>query len=1179
METLTRHYCWFSVVLAVHLLILLAYTPFANSEALLIHANSASTSSNVVNVGILHSLTGTLAISEITVVEAELMAIDEINKAGGLLGKQIVPLILDGQSSASVFAQKAQQLTANASIVNVFGCWTSASRKAVKPIFEASNILLWYPIQYEGQECSPSIMYSGAAPNQQLEPAVRWLLYNYPTKPFFLVGSDYVYPRTSNAITKAMLTTLGRSWIAEEYCVLPSNDADVAANKAKITQIISMIQTLMPDGGIILNTLNGDANVEFFTQFQAANFTVDKYPTMSFSITETEISSVGKEKLLGHYTTWNYFMTDPSKTPITDADYLSKDFIQAFWKQYNDSKALVNDPMEAAYIHVKVWALAVQKAQTFDADKVRRAAYGLLFDAPEGTVTLRPNHHFAKYVRIGKLGSSGRFDVVFETTTTVNPQPWNQWLPTTRGYICDHRVANGTMYKPPSVNVILLYSSDDMPVLDAQRMAVDEVNTVQGGINNKLLVPIVINIDFNETTLIQMISNFTSTDTIDAVFGTSLNPSRMSKWTRVWSSVKSTNPSVGEPIMYLPPSYYPACSQNVVYMGPGASQVMTPTLTYLQDQNINGIFVVGEQNDPNSEAILSYVNRTLHTYLPNTAWLGSCQYGSNLDCNSILTAAITSTPSSSRIVIINTMYQSNPQINSLFSLAKTWTSPPRSQTILIMSTSIGETHLTTNMTNHYAIGTYFQDIQWPSNSVFLSSFRSLYGTSLPVTESMEKAYTSIAIVYPTAATAADSTDPTSVRVNGWGTYNTPAGDITIEMSNKITSIVRIARVINLGGKLKYRTVLGQDSTYLVSYSPQKGEGINQDEVCYFGPRITNPSSFDALRYIVIIIAACCIVFFIITMLWVAQHAHLLVIRHSGALFLYLMLTGCIINLAYVFLLVPVVKTRSLCIAEFWPIHAGFILVFAGLIQKVYTIFNATRRRKYLKPAKNARHEFIKQVSFACVVFLAYMIFRSIFESDQVEVFHEEKIPGVLIQETMRCRSGVWNWSILGIEVLMVVVGISLSLQVREVHSVFNESFHLGMAIYVWAFVKIINEVFLLFIPFDYQIEFGMKAVGEIIPSLHTVVMFLYPKFIAVSQGKGDEMPVGSQSSKSSTSSSNNGGVDSGLMRAPSRGPQTKLRRNSFTEKSIPVPPLPPIAGSAYTDVSDSDSENESTAST
>lgn len=393
-------------------------------------SSAASTSGgDTIKVGILHSLSGTMAISEKSVVDAEQLAIEEINKAGGVLGKQIEAIVEDGASEWPTFAEKATKLIDQNKVVTIFGCWTSASRKAVLPVFEQKDHMLWYPVQYEGQECSKNIFYTGAAPNQQIEPSVDWLLEN-KGKEFFLVGSDYVFPRTANTIIKAQLESKGGKVVGEDYLPLGSTE---------VTPIIAKIKQALPNGGIIYNTLNGDSNVAFFKQLQGAGLGPDKYPSMSVSIAEEEVRAIGPEYLKGHYAAWNYFQT--VDTPA------NKKFVEAFKAKYGSDR-VTNDPMEAAYIMVHLWKQAVEKAQSTDLAKVRAAAIGQTFEAPEGTVTMDKNHHISKVVRIGEVRDDGLFEIVYSTDKAVAPVPWNQYVAETKGYACDWTDPNkGGKYK------------------------------------------------------------------------------------------------------------------------------------------------------------------------------------------------------------------------------------------------------------------------------------------------------------------------------------------------------------------------------------------------------------------------------------------------------------------------------------------------------------------------------------------------------------------------------------------------------------------------------------------------------------------------------------------------------------------------------------------------------------
>lgn len=396
-----------------------AASPAAESPAA---SSPAAASGDAIKVGILHSLSGTMAISEQSVVDSTQLAIEEINKAGGIGGKQIDAIVEDGASDWPTFAEKAKKLIDEDQVVVIFGCWTSASRKAVLPVFEEKNHMLFYPVQYEGQECSKNIFYTGAAPNQQIEPSVDWLL-KEKGKDFYLVGSDYVFPRTANTIIKAQLAAKGGKTVGEDYLPLGSTE---------VTPIIAKIRSALPNGGVIYNTLNGDSNVAFFKQMQGAGLTPDKYPVMSVSVAEEEVKAIGTDFLKGHFAAWNYFMTVDSPE--------NKKYVDAFKAKFGNDR-VTNDPMEAAYISVNIWKQAVEKAggpgTPSDLEKVRQAAYGEKFAAPEGPVTMNTNHHLSKIVRIGEVRDDGLFEIVSETPAPVAPIPWNQFVADTKGFTCD----------------------------------------------------------------------------------------------------------------------------------------------------------------------------------------------------------------------------------------------------------------------------------------------------------------------------------------------------------------------------------------------------------------------------------------------------------------------------------------------------------------------------------------------------------------------------------------------------------------------------------------------------------------------------------------------------------------------------------------------------------------------
>ena len=359
---------------------------------------------DTIKVGILHSLSGTMAISEVSVKDAEMMAIEEINAAGGVLGKQIEVVLEDGASDWPTFAEKARKLLQQDEVATVFGGWTSASRKAMLPVFEELNGLLWYPVQYEGLESSPNIFYTGATTNQQIVPAVEWLLENRGTK-FFLLGSDYVFPRTANKIIKAQLEASGGETVAEEYTPLGHTD---------YSTVISKIKEAKPD--VVFNTLNGDSNVAFFKQLKDAGITAADLTTLSVSVAEEEIRGIGTDVLEGHLAAWNYYQT--TETPENEK------FVAAYKAAYGDDRVTA-DPIEAGYIAVYLWAAAVEKAGTTDVDKVREAAAGIEFDAPEGKVTIDgETQHIYKKVLIGEVQGDGMFKTLHATEEPVKPDPY-----------------------------------------------------------------------------------------------------------------------------------------------------------------------------------------------------------------------------------------------------------------------------------------------------------------------------------------------------------------------------------------------------------------------------------------------------------------------------------------------------------------------------------------------------------------------------------------------------------------------------------------------------------------------------------------------------------------------------------------------------------------------------------
>ena len=376
-----------------------------------------------VKVGVLHSLTGTMAISETSLRDAVQMAIDEINAKGGVLGRQVEPVVVDPASNWDLFAEKSKELLTRDKVAVVFGCWTSVSRKSVLPVFESLHGLLFYPVQYEGEEMSPAIFYTGATPNQQLIPAAEFMMSadGGIKKKFYLLGTDYVFPRTANKILKAYLLSVGvpEANIAEEYT--PFGHADYQT-------IVGTIKEFgKAKDAVVLSTINGDSNVPFYKEFANQGLTAADVPIMAFSVAEDELRSMETEHLVGHFASWNYYQT--LDTPENKA------FVEAF-KAYAEKKGLpggksrvTDDPIEAAYFGVYVWKAAVEKAQSFDVDKVTAAVLGLEFDAPGGRKRMHAtNHHTYKPVYIGKIRKDGQFDVISKSPGLVEPEAFSHYL-------------------------------------------------------------------------------------------------------------------------------------------------------------------------------------------------------------------------------------------------------------------------------------------------------------------------------------------------------------------------------------------------------------------------------------------------------------------------------------------------------------------------------------------------------------------------------------------------------------------------------------------------------------------------------------------------------------------------------------------------------------------------------
>ena len=392
---------------------------------LIMQCSVAALAQDTIKVGVLHSLSGTMAISETTLKDTVLMMIDEQNKAGGLLGKQLEAVVVDPASDWPLFAEKTRELISQEGVDVIFGCWTSVSRKSVLPVIEELNGLLFYPVQYEGEESSKNVFYTGAAPNQQAIPAVDYLMNELGTERWVLAGTDYVYPRTTNRILEAYLKANG---VADEDIMInytPFSHSDWQT-------IVSDIKEFGSTGRktAVVSTINGDANVPFYIELGNQEVSAEDIPVIAFSVGEEELSGIDTAPLVGHLAAWNYFQSVYSEA--------NEDFIDSWHSFIGDSDRVTNDPMEATYIGFKMWATAVQLAGTTDVDAVEHAMIGI--EVPNltgGRALMNKNHHLSKPVLIGEIQDDGQFDVVWETEGVVAGDAWSDHLEGSRDLIAD----------------------------------------------------------------------------------------------------------------------------------------------------------------------------------------------------------------------------------------------------------------------------------------------------------------------------------------------------------------------------------------------------------------------------------------------------------------------------------------------------------------------------------------------------------------------------------------------------------------------------------------------------------------------------------------------------------------------------------------------------------------------
>jgi urea transport system substrate-binding protein len=390
---------------------------------------TTAAAADTIKVGILHSLSGTMAISETALKDVALMTIDEINATGGVMGKKLEPVVVDPASNWPLFAEKARQLITQDKVAAVFGCWTSVSRKSVLPVFKELNGVLFYPVQYEGEELEKNVFYTGAAPNQQAIPAVEYLMGKEGggAKRFFLLGTDYVYPRTTNKILRAFLKSKKVADADIEEVYTPFGHADYQTIVANIKKFAAGGKTA------VISTINGDSNVPFYKELGNAGLKATDVPVVAFSVGEEELRGIDAKPLVGHLAAWNYFMSLKNKE---NEAFIAK--YRAYAKKKglpNADKVVTNDPMEATYVGIHMWKQAVEKARSVEADKVIAAVGGQTFQAPSGfKLTMDPtNHHLHKPVYIGEIRPDGQFSVVWKTKAPIRAQPWSPFIPGNEG--------------------------------------------------------------------------------------------------------------------------------------------------------------------------------------------------------------------------------------------------------------------------------------------------------------------------------------------------------------------------------------------------------------------------------------------------------------------------------------------------------------------------------------------------------------------------------------------------------------------------------------------------------------------------------------------------------------------------------------------------------------------------
>jgi ABC-type branched-subunit amino acid transport system substrate-binding protein len=675
-----------------------------------------------------------------------------------------------------------------------------------------------------------------------------------------------------------------------------------------------------------------------------------EFPNLSVIVTFVELDAA-----------WNYFMTNTSNPDVTNSDVLSRSFIKKYREKFGDNE-LVNDPMEAAYINVHMWALAVEKAQSFDVDKVRQAAYGIVFDAPEGPVTMQSNHHISKYGRVGQFTAGGLFNVVWSGTSTVYPVPWNQYIADTLGKKCDHSrgLSDDSQFSPNQKRVGLLVDSDHLDILNAQLLALDIVNINRDGINGIYLTPILINVKSFDTPKMNLL-----TKDVVAIFGTNMNNANLEKWTPV--SEKLTNQVIE---FYPTSSANQKCRKNVINYYLSAEQTLGNSTVWLTSNSFDGFYYFGDTSEA-SQQQGELISKLLAE--KGVTQIGVKYLAPKVLHNSDLISARTEIINSGkkRIVFINGYRGDDVNTQNIFAdRGNNGIHQLKGSGIgyKIFSLFVSEKSLTAEMSGHYSVSSYFSQIEVPENNAFLSTYIARFGSSSTVDQPMVSAYNSI-LLYSKIAGEENTFDPVKVRVNLYDVpVDTPMGQITVRQNNGIKSPYRIAQVVT--AKVSYyRLIIGSDSAARQALEPFAK--LEETDACFFGavalpdPPVAGGRVFGLIVTIIVELGL------IVAALYVFQHRKTAVIRYSGQQFLLLIIIGCMLTVGYVFTIYPSKSTKALCQLQDWPMLIGFFTVFGALIQKCHLIFEVSRKKRKLDSlvAKSKPIYYVLVINFVVVCYL------------------------------------------------------------------------------------------------------------------------------------------------------------------------------------------------------------------